>query len=308
MAFVETLLTKLMITFYVQASNNRRQILKPVSMPTCLFVCMFCPAVLPCLKLLVWSIFGIHVRWVQTFQITSTLIVILAFTLRAEMTSLMVMCSTVVVSYYSFQVYLPYGTAMRVRIDNEPYMGPEGGKVLDISILPSIHDKQYTRGLCGTLNDDDSDDFHARTNTKEPKPLTDDQKDEFIFQWLVQPNESLFSSNVFTMELNQWVFPTCVCTNDANTPNCERSTSGCTKGTVTGEHSCSDVLNRRSVRSIDRRPRIPRIKLPLSQSRHIRAKVTCAMFALLLSENTCIKLIVILRSVSFFRNQILTSK
>lgn len=48
-------------------------------------------------------------------------------------------------------VYLPYGTAVRARIDNEPYMRLEGGKVIDISILPSVHDKDgSTMGLCGT--------------------------------------------------------------------------------------------------------------------------------------------------------------
>jgi len=161
-----------------------------------------------------------------------------------------------------FKVYLPYGTAVRARIDNEPYMGPEGGKVLDISVLPSVHDQEgSSRGLCGTLNNDTHDDFHARTILNDIKPLTDEN--EFIKYWKVPENESLFTDNVYRMVLDNWAFPTCSCRDDqtSNGPTCSRSTSSCTPGTVTGEHSCAEETNRRSVRSVQRRPRVPRIKL-----------------------------------------------
>lgn len=146
-------------------------------------------------------------------------------------------------------------------------MGPEGGKVLDISILPSIFDQGNTsQGLCGTLNNNTKDDFHD----KDGNTLSGTESD-FIKHWTVNEADNLFSRYVYEMELENWVYPVCTCkansVTGAREQVCEQSMSDCTHGTLTGQHSCAEVSNRRSVRSVTKRPRVPRIRLPVSQAR-----------------------------------------
>ncbi|XP_053391979.1 uncharacterized protein LOC128554696, partial [Mercenaria mercenaria] len=160
-------------------------------------------------------------------------------------------------------IYLPFGTAVRARIDNQPYMGLEGGKVLDISILPSVHDKNgNSTGLCGTLNNKKDDDFQHR----DERIGTLKDRTTFIKSWRVMQNESLFTANVDSMQLEHWVFPMCTCkeTEKGSPLSCDRSVSDCTPGIRTGQHSCGEVSSRRSVRSLARRPRIPLVR----QTRH----------------------------------------
>ncbi|XP_053384896.1 uncharacterized protein LOC128550257 [Mercenaria mercenaria] len=164
---------------------------------------------------------------------------------------------------FTYTMYLPFGTAVRARIDNQPYMGPEGGKVLDISILPSVHDKGgNSTGLCGTLNNKKEDDFQHR----DERIGTLKNSTIFIKSWRVLQNESLFTANVDSMQLEPWVFPMCTCkeTEKRSPISCDRSVSDCTPGMKTGQHSCGEVSSRRSVRSLAKRPRIPLVR----QTRH----------------------------------------
>ncbi|XP_053396430.1 von Willebrand factor D and EGF domain-containing protein-like [Mercenaria mercenaria] len=66
---------------------------------------------------------------------------------------------------FTYTILLPYGTAVKVRIDNIPRRRQGIGKVIDISVLPSLHDKDGSSvGLCGTLNGNTNDDFLHRNN------------------------------------------------------------------------------------------------------------------------------------------------
>jgi hypothetical protein len=174
------------------------------------------------------------------------------------------------------QIYLPFGTAVRARIDNQPFAGHEGGKVLDISILPSVHDKGgNSRGLCGTLNNNTRDDFHHKNETIG----TINNRTEFIRSWKVLPNESLFSLQaVNARDLEPWVFPMCTCASETSNPlSCNRSVSECTPGIRTGQHSCGEVSSRRSVRSLTKRPIIPIVRRTdhyARQHRIIRVSIT----------------------------------
>ncbi|WAQ95362.1 VWDE-like protein, partial [Mya arenaria] len=83
---------------------------------------------------------------------------------------------------FTYTIFMPYGTAVRARIDNAPFMGEEGGRVLDISVLPSLQDRQgNSTGLCGSLNDNSVDDF--------------DNETEFINKWKVPQDRSLFTTD-----------------------------------------------------------------------------------------------------------------
>lgn len=181
-----------------------------------------------------------------------------------------------------FQIYLPYGTAIRARIDNQPWMGNEGGRVVDISILSSVYDHGgNSSGLCGTLNTDIEDDFHHRNGSVIESASG---KKEFISSWKVREDESLFSLNVFKMELAPWSFPACVCKEQTNADvpvTCDRSIAECAPGVTSGQHSCGGVSERRTVRSVEKRPRIPVVMQTdhySSTNQHGRKKVLRSMF------------------------------
>lgn len=130
--------------------------------------------------------------------------------------------------------------------------------MLDISILPSVHDKEgKSVGLCGTLNSNPDDDFRHKDDR-----IGTVNRTHFIESWKVQENESLFTRNVEDIVLKPWVFPLCTCKKgDAGSPySCERSVRDCTPGMRTGQHSCGAVSSRRSVRSVTRRPSIPLVR------------------------------------------------
>ena len=153
---------------------------------------------------------------------------------------------------------MPYGTAVRARIDNAPWMGDEGGKVLDITVLPSLHDNENTTGLCGSRNQNGSDDFKNRINDT----IHDNTSTNvFINSWKVNTSESLFS-NAHNMSLESWKSPSCMC-NDVKADvitHCDRSVADCTPGTKTGEHSCGGLSNIRTRRSLVYKPRIPVVR------------------------------------------------
>ncbi|WAQ95382.1 hypothetical protein MAR_028072 [Mya arenaria] len=56
---------------------------------------------------------------------------------------------------FTYTIYLPYGTAVRARIDNAPFMGDEGGRVLDLTVMPSLHnrDGNSTESPCKNSSD-----------------------------------------------------------------------------------------------------------------------------------------------------------
>ncbi|KAL4239801.1 scavenger receptor [Mactra antiquata] len=160
---------------------------------------------------------------------------------------------------FTYTVYLPYGTGIKVRIDNAPFQGKEGGKIVDVSVLPSVYDQDgNSTGLCGRLNDNPDDDFHDR-NLAQVTNAT-----QFINSWTVEIGASLFSRDVDQRRLEGWVFPTCVCNYDTNDGNqfhplsCNRNVSTCSPGITTGQHSCGDLSPRRSTRSLHHKlSRIP---------------------------------------------------
>ncbi|XP_052262075.1 uncharacterized protein LOC127865958 isoform X2 [Dreissena polymorpha] len=164
---------------------------------------------------------------------------------------------------YTYTIYLPYGTAVRARIDRAPFMGREGGRVLDISVNPSIKDGSgNSTGLCGSLNQDPRDDFDNETT--------------FIQKWKVTENDSLFSHEMYRRELDPWVFQSCTCkmpNNGSSTFTCESNVGGCAQGTVTGFHGCGELLNSRSLRSLRWKRPIPIVKIPvLHQRTYVRTK------------------------------------
>ncbi|XP_052763290.1 deleted in malignant brain tumors 1 protein-like [Mya arenaria] len=163
---------------------------------------------------------------------------------------------------FTYTIYLPYGTAVRARIDNAPFMGDEGGRVLDLTVMPSLHNRDgNSTGLCGTLNGCQDDDMENKTESA------------FIERWKLNDTLSLFSSDVHERTFNSWVTPSCVCkTNGETELSCEKSLSTCTKGSIAGFHSCDDVLNRRSVRSLTNRPRLPIVRIPTSNPSLVRKK------------------------------------
>ncbi|XP_053388858.1 von Willebrand factor D and EGF domain-containing protein-like [Mercenaria mercenaria] len=163
---------------------------------------------------------------------------------------------------FTYTIYLPYGTAVRARIDNQPWMGQEGGKILDITVLPSVHDNVNSTGLCGSLNQNGTDDFKHRYNSD---ILSNETVNIFINSWKATPEESLFSSsNVQKMQLDKWNFPSCMCRHTSENAHalttCDRSVSECTPGTQTGEHSCGGLSSARTRRSVSRRPNIPIVR------------------------------------------------
>ncbi|XP_060606305.1 uncharacterized protein LOC132758628 [Ruditapes philippinarum] len=160
----------------------------------------------------------------------------------------------------TYTIYLPYGTAVRARIDNAPWMGNEGGRVLDISVLPSVHDNKNSTGLCGSLNKNGSDDFVNRNNGT----IHDNSTTKvFIKSWKVNRSESLFT-NAHNMILESWTSPSCMCqleSENANTiTRCDRSVADCTPGTKTGEHSCGGLSSIRTRRSLSHKPNIPIVR------------------------------------------------
>jgi hypothetical protein len=139
-------------------------------------------------------------------------------------------------------------------------MGKEGGRVLDISVLPSVHDNKNSTGLCGSLNKNGSDDFVNRNNGT----IHDNSTTKvFIKSWKVNRSESLFT-NAHNMILESWTSPSCMCqlkAEDANTiTRCDRSVADCTPGTKTGEHSCGGLLSIRTRRSLSNKPNIPIVR------------------------------------------------
>ncbi|XP_052266952.1 uncharacterized protein LOC127868849 isoform X1 [Dreissena polymorpha] len=162
---------------------------------------------------------------------------------------------------YTYTIYLPYGTAVRARIDSAPFMGEQGGRVLDISVNPSIQDSSgNSTGLCGSLNGNSADDF--------------DNESQFINDWKVQINASLFTNDSYHKDLEPWVFPTCTCkkiTGGNGAFSCDRSLVGCTRGTLAGYHSCGELIESRPVRSTSIKSRKPEIKIPVLHQRfHVR--------------------------------------
>ncbi|XP_052268670.1 uncharacterized protein LOC127870050 [Dreissena polymorpha] len=162
---------------------------------------------------------------------------------------------------YTYTIYLPYGTAVRARIDSAPFMGEQGGRVLDISVNPSIQDSSgKSTGLCGSLNGNSSDDF--------------DNESQFIKQWKVPRNASLFTNDSYHKEFEPWIFPTCTCkktTGGNGAYSCDRSIAGCTRGTLAGYHSCGELIESRPVRSTSIKSRKPEIKIPVLHQRfHVR--------------------------------------
>ncbi|KAH3870925.1 hypothetical protein DPMN_034117 [Dreissena polymorpha] len=136
-------------------------------------------------------------------------------------------------------------------------MGEAGGRVLDISVNPSNKDTNgNSTGLCGSLNNDQSDDF--------------ENQDAFINMWKVQPNASLFSKDMYHKDLDPWVFPTCTCKKNNignNDYTCDRSLTGCTRGTSTGYRSCDEVTNSRPVRSVSGHVKQRRMRIPVTHQR-----------------------------------------
>ncbi|XP_053388862.1 uncharacterized protein LOC128551929 [Mercenaria mercenaria] len=163
---------------------------------------------------------------------------------------------------FTYTIYLPYGTAVRARIDNQPWMGMEGGKILDITVLPSVHDNANSTGLCGSLNKNGTDDFKHRYHGS---ILSNETVNVFINSWKATSEESLFSSsNVQKMQLDRWVFPSCMCQHESIKAHaittCDRSVAECTPGAQTGEHSCGGLSSARTRRSVSRRPNIPIVR------------------------------------------------
>lgn len=136
-------------------------------------------------------------------------------------------------------------------------MGEEGGRVLDVTVLPSVHDNENSTGLCGSLNKNGSDDFRNRNNGSIHDNTT---TNVFIKSWKVNREDSLFS-NAHNMELSSWTSPSCMCqlqSEDANAvTRCDRSVAVCTPGTKTGEHSCGGLSSIRTRRSLSHKPNIP---------------------------------------------------
>ncbi|XP_052266898.1 uncharacterized protein LOC127868846 isoform X3 [Dreissena polymorpha] len=165
---------------------------------------------------------------------------------------------------YTYTIYLPYGTAVRARIDNAPFMGEAGGRVLDISVNPSNKDTNgNSTGLCGSLNNDQSDDF--------------ENQDAFINMWKVKLNASLFASDMYHKDLEPWVFPTCSCKKNSignNDYTCDRSLTGCTRGTLTGYRSCNEVTNSRPVRSVSGHVKQRRMRIPVTHQRSSKKSLT----------------------------------
>ncbi|XP_052268580.1 uncharacterized protein LOC127869962 [Dreissena polymorpha] len=165
---------------------------------------------------------------------------------------------------YTYTIYLPYGTAVRTRIDSAPFMGEAGGRVLDISVNPSNKDTNgNSTGLCGSLNNDQSDDF--------------ENQDAFINTWKVKLNSSLFASEMYHMDLEPWVFPTCSCKKNNignNDYTCDRSLTGCTRGTLTGYRSCNEVTNSRPVRSVSGDVKQRHMRIPVTHQRSSNKSVS----------------------------------
>ncbi|KAH3870913.1 hypothetical protein DPMN_034105 [Dreissena polymorpha] len=154
-------------------------------------------------------------------------------------------------------------------------MGEAGGRVLDISVNPSNKDTNgNSTGLCGSLNNDQSDDF--------------ENQDAFINTWKVKLNSSLFASEMYHMDLEPWVFPTCSCKKNNignNDYTCDRSLTGCTRGTLTGYRSCNEVTNSRPVRSVSGDVKQRHMRIPVTHQRSSNKSVVSYKINLLNIEN-----------------------
>lgn len=50
---------------------------------------------------------------------------------------------------------------MKARLDRAPYSDSLGEMIVSLSVLPSVHDQSgRSRGLCGTMDNDATNDFH----------------------------------------------------------------------------------------------------------------------------------------------------
>ncbi|XP_053378839.1 uncharacterized protein LOC123563039 [Mercenaria mercenaria] len=136
----------------------------------------------------------------------------------------------------TYTIYLPYGTYVKARLDKSPYFNSVGSMIVSVSLYPSVHDQHgRSKGLCGSLDNNRTNDFHDRTGH------INFNRTEFIQTWRVSKEESLF--NLSAKSTASWVHPACTCSvSSGQVTTKEKCHLGadntCAKGRTVGEQTC----------------------------------------------------------------------
>ncbi|KAL3846765.1 hypothetical protein ACJMK2_017724 [Sinanodonta woodiana] len=165
------------------------------------------------------------------------------------------------ITAYYYQIHMPLGTMTSVTIINSP--GFES--TLNLIIYPSVKDMNETQGLCGMLNDNQTDDFTT------PSGGIETDNNVFSISWRISNESSYFHPQNQNPDLSQlWdqssLFCVCVAVSNSTTPTsiapedqfitqCSASvSSSCAKNhdiLGTPYHTCN-IRTKRSEQSMSR--------------------------------------------------------
>ncbi|XP_053388859.1 von Willebrand factor D and EGF domain-containing protein-like [Mercenaria mercenaria] len=108
--------------------------------------------------------------------------------------------------------------------------------IVSVSVYPSVHDQHgRSRGLCGSLNNNRTNDFHDYNRQINMNRF------EFIQTWRVSKEESLFKTNAKSTA--SWAHPACTCSVSSGQvttkDKCHLGADNeCAKGRKVGEQTC----------------------------------------------------------------------
>ncbi|XP_053388852.1 von Willebrand factor D and EGF domain-containing protein-like [Mercenaria mercenaria] len=146
----------------------------------------------------------------------------------------------------TYTIYLPFGTYVKARLDKSPYFNSVGTMIVSVSLYPSVHDQHSrSRGLCGSLDNNRTNDFHDRTGQISLN------RTEFIQTWKVSKEESLFKTS--SKSTVPWVHPACTCSVSSGhvttKDKCHLGADNtCAKGRTVGKQTC-ELAEQKSIKS-----------------------------------------------------------